>query len=93
MSHPLIDAILEVGAAGELLVRRASVSSRERDRMREALAQLRLIGNEVFVNAVANGYGEVTVEHFQEFLKRCHEAGLPYNEMVAAFHAAQGTDP
>ena len=30
------------------------------------------------------------VETFAEVVKRAHEAGLPYPDLVAAFHRAQG---
>ena len=39
---------------------------------------------------VAAGHGDLTVETFAEVVKRAHEAGLPYPDLVAAFHRAQG---
>ena len=87
--HPLIEAVLELkGAAGPFL-RKAGVH-RERQRLVDAIADLVVHGNEVAVRDVAAGHGDLTVETFAEVVKRAHEAGLPYPDLVAAFHRAQG---
>lgn len=89
MTHPLVEAVLEIhGAAAAFLGK--SGSHREKQRLRDALADLDMHANEVFVRDVAMGHADLTVEVFAEVVKRSHEAGLAYPDMVAAFHRAQG---
>ncbi|MDP2332431.1 MAG: hypothetical protein Q8M19_17215 [Reyranella sp.] len=87
--HPLIEAVLELqGAAAPIL--RKTGSHRERQNLNDAISDLMLRANEVAVRAIAAGHGELTVDVFAEVVKRAHAAGLPYPDMVAAFHRAQG---
>ena len=87
--HPLCEAVLEIrGAAAPFLGK--SGSHREKQRLRDALADLDMHASEVFVRDVAMGHGELTPALFEEVVKRAHEAGLQYPDMVAAFHRAQG---
>lgn len=90
MTHPLIEAVLTVDMAARTLMRHASTN--EKAAASEALTDLQVVANEVYVRDVANGYGELTPEIFQDVVKRAHEAGLPYDVLVAAFHKAQGTE-
>ena len=87
--HPLILSLLELDAAVTVVARRAG-SHRDRARLRDALIDLNAHANEVVVRDVAMGHGELTIEVFEDVVKRAHEAGLPYPDMVAAFHRAQG---
>ena len=92
MTHPLMLSVLEAGCAADAVLRRASVSSGERQRLREALSDLRVHACEVVVRDVANGHGDLTVDVFAEVVKRAHEAGIPYPDLVSAFNKAQGTE-
>lgn len=89
--HPLIEAVLELKGAADPFLRKSG-SHRERQRLADAIADLTAHGNEVALRDIAAGHGELTVEVFFEVVKRANEAGLPYTEMVAAFHRAQGSD-
>lgn len=91
MTHPLIDAVLELKGAADPFLRKAG-SHRERQRLTDAIADLVVHGNEVVVRDIAAGHGELTVETFAEVVKRANAAGLPYTELVAAFHRAQGSE-
>jgi hypothetical protein len=88
-AHPLVLSLLELDAAVECLLRRVG-SRREHVRVRDALTDLHVHTNEVVVRDVAQGHGDLTIESFEDVVKRAHEAGLPYPELVAAFHRAQG---
>jgi len=90
MTHPLIEAALTVDLTAKGLFRHAS--HREKEAMPDALTDLHQVANEVFVRDVANGYGALTPEIFAEVVRRANEAGLPYDQLVAAFHKAQGTE-
>jgi hypothetical protein len=87
--HPLVLALLELDSAARCLMAKAG-TSRDRERLRDALVELHVHANEVVVRDVAQGHGDLTVEVFEDVVKRAHEAGLPYTEMTAAFHRAQG---
>lgn len=89
--HPLIDAVLELDAAAEAIIRKTG-SRREQVRLRDAIADLNLHANEVVVRDVAQGHGDLTIDVFQEVVKRAHQAGLAYPDLVAAFNRAQGTE-
>lgn len=91
MTHPLIDAVLELKGAADPFLRKAG-SHRERQRLTDAISDLVKHGNEVVVRDIAEGHGDLTVDVFAEVVKRAHEAGIPYPEMVAAFHRAQGSE-
>lgn len=91
MTHPLVLSLLELNAAASCLMRRAG-SHRDCERVRDALADLTAHANEVVVRDVAQGHGDLTVEVFEDVVRRAHAAGLPYPEMVAAFNRAQGTE-
>lgn len=87
--HPLVLSLLELDSAARCLMAKAG-SSRDRERLRDALADLHVHANEVVVRDVAQGHGDLTVAVFEDVVKRAHEAGLQYPDMVAAFHRAQG---
>lgn len=91
MTHPLVLSLLELDAAATCLMRRAG-SHRDRERLRDALADLNHHANETIVRDVAHGHGDLTVAVFEDLVRRAHAAGLPYPEMVAAFHRAQGAE-
>lgn len=82
-------SLLELNAAVTCLMRKAG-SHRDRERVRDALSDLTAHANEVVVRDVAQGHGDLTVAVFEDIVKRAHEAGLAYPDMVAAFHRAQG---
>lgn len=87
MTHPLIDAVLELKGAADPFLRKAGSH-----RLTDAIADLVVHGNEVVVRDIAAGHGELTVEVFVEVVRRAKEAGLPYTELAAAFHRAQGSE-
>ena len=89
--HPLIEAVLELDSAADPLLRKAG-SRREQERLRDAIADMARISNEVYVNVVAQGYGELTVAVFEDVVKRAQASGLNWHDMAAAFHRAQGSE-
>lgn len=89
--HPLIEAVLELKSAAEPILRKTG-SHRERQNLNDAISDLMLHANEVALRDIAAGHGELTVDVFSEIVKRAKEAGLPYPELVAAFHRAQGSE-
>lgn len=91
MTHPLALSFLEVHAAAACLIRKAG-SHREHERVRDALADLSVHVNEVVVRDVAQGHGDLTVAVFEDVVRRAHQAGLKYPDMVAAFNRAQGSE-
>jgi hypothetical protein len=91
MTHPLALSFLELHAAAGCILRHVG-SHAERQRLREALGDLNVHVNEVVVRDVAQGHSDLTIAVFEDVVKRAHEAGLPYQDLVAAFHRAQGSE-
>jgi hypothetical protein len=91
VTHPLALSLLELDCAVACLMRRAG-SHRDCERVRDALADLNVHANEIVVRDVAQGHGELTIEVFADVVRRAHEAGLPYPDLVAAFNRAGGSE-
>lgn len=89
--HPYVEALLDLETAAAPLLRLAG-SHRQREALRDAIAELRRCTLEFSVMAIAAGYGDLTVDVFRDVVRRAHEAGLPYDQLVSAFHQAQGTE-
>lgn len=89
--HPYIEAQLELESAAAPFLRKAG-SHREREALRDAIADARRCALEFSVMAIAAGHGELTVDVFREVVKRAHELGLPWQELATAFHQAQGAE-
>ena len=89
--HPYIEAQLELESAAAPFLRLTG-SHRQREALRDAIAVIRQCALEFSVMATASGYGELSIDVFRDVVKRAHEAGLPYDQLVAAFHQAQGTE-
>lgn len=91
MTHPLALSLLALNAATAALMRKAG-SHREHERVRDALTELNGEANAVVVRDVAHGHGALTIETFEEVVRRAYAAGLKYPDLVAAFNRAQGSD-
>lgn len=89
--HPYVEAQLELETAAAAILRKAG-SHREREALRDAIADMRRCTMEFSVLAAAAGHGDLTIDAFREIVKRCRELGLSWHELAAAFHQAQGAE-
>ena len=89
--HPYVEAQLELETAAAPLLRHSG-SHRQREALRDAIAEMRRCALEFSVMATAAGYGDLSVDVFRDVVRRAHQVGLPWDQLVAAFHQAQGTE-
>lgn len=84
-AHPLLAAFLEVDCKSRELMRRAG-SSRQREDLRDAVADLRV--SVLTVVAVEAGRGEVRldVDTFKSIVRLHREIGIDWQELVDAFN-------
>ena len=86
--HPLIAAMLEVDAKASLLMR-STGNSRQREGLRDAIAELRETVIDVVGANAAAGVGPIDLDTFTAIVRRGKELGLGWHEMAAAFTAVQ----
>lgn len=86
--HPLIAAMLEVDTRASLLMR-STGNSRQREGLRDAIAELRETVIDVVGANAAAGAGPIDLETFKAIVRRGHDLGLSWPDMVEAFSAVQ----
>ncbi|MBX9944922.1 MAG: hypothetical protein K2Y40_12640 [Reyranella sp.] len=86
--HPLIAAMIEVDTKASLLMR-STGNSRQREGLRDAIADLRLTVLDVVGAQAAAGIGPIDLDTFKAIVRRGHDLGLAWPDMVAAFTAVQ----
>jgi hypothetical protein len=90
MTHPLLDNLLEVDCAAANVLRAAG-STRQREHLRDALADMRRNVLVVVAHQVVTGDATLDIELFRQIVAHAHRSGLNWADLVAAFETAQGS--
>ena len=90
MTHPLLDHLLAVDCAAANVLRVAG-STRQREQLRDALAEMRGNVLDVVAHQVVTGDAALDLDLFKQIVQRAHQSGLNWQDLVAAFNTAQGS--
>lgn len=85
MTHPLLTAFIEADCAARELMRFAG-NTRQREHLRDAVADLRAAVLHVIAAEAAGGAVRIDVDTFKEIVRHHHEIGLDWPAMVEAFN-------
>jgi|GEM_PF-871972 len=85
MTHPLLGAFLEVDCKSRELMRFAG-NNRQREQLRDAVAELRAAVLEVIAVDAAAGAVRVDADTFKAIVRHFREIGLDWPAMVEAFN-------
>ena len=85
-AHPLLGALLEVDSPSRELMRHAG-ASRQREDLRDAVAQLRAVALQtIALQAGAGSIPMLDAATFKAIVRRHRELGLGWQAMVEAFN-------